>query len=79
MFYLAQTLHNLCHDFLTGRSTGSDSTSAQSMDLRALSSAIMAAVEKADLVAHETNLWLNDQQKFNNLDRVSDMISEAEV
>lgn len=64
---------------VAGRNSSSSTDSAQLRDLRSLSSAIMSAVDKAELVAHETDLWLNGNQRFDNLDKVTDLISEAEV
>ena len=39
----------------------------------------MAATEKAELVAHETDRWLNGHQEFDNLELVHSLVSEAEV
>ena len=54
-------------------------TEGQQKDLRSLSAAIMAATEKAELVAHETDRWLNGHQEFDNLELVHSLVSEAEV
>mgnify|MGYP001794159912 CR=1 FL=1 len=39
----------------------------------------MAASERAELVAHETDRWLTGHQEFDDLDLVPALISEAEV
>ena len=48
-------------------------------DLRSLSAAIMAATERAELVAHETDRWLSGHQEFDKLEVVHGLVSEAEV
>ena len=39
----------------------------------------MAASERAELVAHETDRWLTGHQEFDDLDLLPALISEAEV
>ena len=67
---------NYCNLYLVGASS---CTHPGQRDLRALSSAIMAATERAELVAHETDRWLTGHQEFDDLDLVPALISEAEV
>lgn len=55
------------------------SVDALSTDLRSLSAAVVAAVEKAEDVTQETDRWLNDHQNFQNLDLVQGLLGEVEV
>ena len=71
-----ETVLKYCNLYLVGASSG---THTGQRDLRALSSAIMAASERAELVAHETDRWLTGHQEFDDLDLVPALISEAEV